>query len=107
MANFVFYFIKFMCICIWIFYLYFIYKNISLDTFYSWNCYLIVNYFYSLKHWVPTVKEWWFAFVTNIKPNVQLLAEKTVEIYYSSKNSIGPHIAVVQKAIEPYLKVCR
>lgn len=55
-------------------------------------------------HWVPTVKEWWFAFVTNIGPNVQLLAAKTFEIYHSSKKTIGPHIAVVQKTIDPYLK---
>ena len=60
-----------------------------------------------LKHWAPTVKEMWSAFVTNIGPNVQLLAEKTVEIYYSSKEIIGPHVAVVQKAIDSYLKVCR
>uniref|UniRef100_A0A164ZX53 Uncharacterized protein n=1 Tax=Daucus carota subsp. sativus TaxID=79200 RepID=A0A164ZX53_DAUCS len=55
-------------------------------------------------HWAPTVKEMWSAFVTNIGPNVQLLAEKTVEIYYSSKEIIGPHVAVVQKAIDSYLK---
>lgn len=55
-------------------------------------------------HWVPTVMEWWFAFVTNIGPNVQLLAAKTVEIYDSSKKAIGPHIAIVQKAIDPYFK---
>lgn len=55
-------------------------------------------------HWVPTVKEWWFAFVTNIGPNVQLLAAKTVEIYDSSKKAIGPHIAIVQNAIDPYFK---
>ncbi|XP_074365634.1 uncharacterized protein LOC141706725 [Apium graveolens] len=55
-------------------------------------------------HWVPTVKEWWVAFVTNIGPNVQLLAAKTVEIYDSSKKAIGPHIAIVQKAVDPYLK---
>lgn len=59
-----------------------------------------------LKHWVPTVKEWWVAFVTKIGPNVQLLAAKTVEIYDSSKKAIGPHIAIVQKTIDPYLKVC-
>ena len=58
-----------------------------------------------LKKWVPTIKDQWLRFVTQIGPHVKSLTAKSVEVYHASKNTIEPHVVKVQEMVDPYLQV--
>lgn len=61
--------------------------------------------FYSLKKWMPAVKEQWVVITTNLKPHLELVRTKGFEIYETSKGSITPHIFKVQELAEPHVQV--
>ncbi|XP_057467717.1 uncharacterized protein LOC130757093 isoform X1 [Actinidia eriantha] len=54
--------------------------------------------------WVPTIKDQWLRFVTQIGPHVKSLTAKSVEVYHASKNTIEPHVVKVQEMVDPYLQ---
>jgi len=54
--------------------------------------------------WVPAIKEQWVVITTQVKPHVQSLTAKTVEIYEASKTTVTPHIIRVQEIADPYFQ---
>ena len=62
--------------------------------------------FSCVKKWVPAIKEQWVVITTQVKPHVQSLTAKTVEVYEASRTTITPHIIRVQEIADPYFQVC-
>ncbi|XP_061951735.1 uncharacterized protein LOC133674566 isoform X2 [Populus nigra] len=54
--------------------------------------------------WVPAINEQWVVITTQVKPHVQSLTAKTVQIYEASKTTVTPHIIRVQEIADPYLQ---
>ncbi|KAI3725159.1 hypothetical protein L1987_64936 [Smallanthus sonchifolius] len=54
--------------------------------------------------WIPTIKDQWLTFVTDMEPYVQILTSKTVEIYNELKKTLRPHITSIQTILDPYIK---
>ncbi|XP_024446272.1 uncharacterized protein LOC18107555 isoform X3 [Populus trichocarpa] len=54
--------------------------------------------------WVPAIKEQWVVITTQVKPHVQSLTAKTVQIYEASKTTVTPHIIRVQEIADPYFQ---
>nr|XP_043629023.1 uncharacterized protein LOC122600378 isoform X2 [Erigeron canadensis] len=54
--------------------------------------------------WIPTIKEQWLTFVTDMEPHVQIFTAKTVEFYHDSREKLGPHITNIQTMLDPYVK---
>ncbi|KAJ6373403.1 hypothetical protein OIU76_027695 [Salix suchowensis] len=54
--------------------------------------------------WVPAIKEQWVVITTQVKPHVQSLTAKTVEVYEASKTTITPHVIRVQEIADPYFQ---
>jgi hypothetical protein len=69
-------------------------------------CALINCLLFCMKKWVPAIKEQWVVITTQVKPHVQSLTAKTVQIYEASKTTVTPHIIRVQEIADPYFQVC-
>ncbi|XP_031500166.1 uncharacterized protein LOC116264213 [Nymphaea colorata] len=54
--------------------------------------------------WVPVLQEKWVTLCTTVKPHVQTVTTKTVEVYEQSKTVITPHIVKTKEMADPYLK---
>ncbi|KAI3505547.1 hypothetical protein L1887_27679 [Cichorium endivia] len=57
--------------------------------------------------WIPAAKEKWVMVITNVKPHVQLLTKKTLEIYGQSKEVVTPHVIKVKEAVDPHFQVAK
>lgn len=52
------------------------------------------------------MKDQWVGFVTQIRPHVESLTSKTIELYHASKDSIQPHVVKIQEVVDPHFQVC-
>lgn len=52
------------------------------------------------------MKDKWLSSVTQIRPHVESLTAKTIEVYHASKDSIQPHVVKVQEMVDPHFQVC-
>ncbi|XP_058202885.1 uncharacterized protein LOC131317337 isoform X2 [Rhododendron vialii] len=52
--------------------------------------------------WIPIMKDQWVGFVTQIRPHVESLTAKTIELYHTSKDSIQPHVVKIQEMVDPH-----
>ncbi|KAL6530812.1 hypothetical protein OROGR_014672 [Orobanche gracilis] len=57
--------------------------------------------------WVPAVKEKWITITSNVKPHLQKLSTKTIEIYEATMNAMCPHIFKVMGLVDPYFQELR
>ncbi|GKV37797.1 hypothetical protein SLEP1_g45781 [Rubroshorea leprosula] len=54
--------------------------------------------------WAPAMKEQWLVVRTRVKPHVQSLTAKTVEVYELSKATVTPHLVRIQEIVDPYFQ---
>ncbi|KAI8571454.1 hypothetical protein RHMOL_Rhmol01G0121400 [Rhododendron molle] len=54
--------------------------------------------------WIPIMKDQWVGFVTQIRPHVESLTAKTIELYHASKDSIQPHVVKIQEMVDPHFQ---
>jgi len=58
-----------------------------------------------LKKWMPVAKEKWATLKKNAEPYVQMVSEKSVEVYQTSSDFIRPHLVNAHQVADPYLQV--
>lgn len=58
-----------------------------------------------LKKWMPVAKEKWVTLKKNAKPYVQMVSEKSLEVYKTSSDFIRPHLVKVHQVADPYFQV--
>ena len=58
-----------------------------------------------LKKWMPVAKEKWATLKKNAEPYVQMVSEKSVEVYQTSNDFIRPHLVNAHQVADPYLQV--
>nr|CAB3504242.1 unnamed protein product [Digitaria exilis] len=54
--------------------------------------------------WMPIAKEKWVTLKTNAEPYVQMVSEKSVEVYQKSSDFIRPHLVNAHQVADPYLQ---
>ncbi|KAG5565033.1 hypothetical protein RHGRI_001047 [Rhododendron griersonianum] len=54
--------------------------------------------------WIPIMKDQWVGFVTQIRPHVESLTAKTIELYHASKDTIQPHVVKIQEMVDPHFQ---
>ncbi|KAG0493272.1 hypothetical protein HPP92_004266 [Vanilla planifolia] len=57
--------------------------------------------------WIPTVKAKWATTSGNIRPHVERMSTKTVEIFEVCRNTMTPHIVKLQESAKPYVQEAR
>lgn len=58
-----------------------------------------------LKKWIPVAKEKWVTLKKNAKPYVQMVSEKSLEVYQTSSDFIRPHLVNAHEVADPYFQV--
>ena len=61
--------------------------------------------FLFLKKWMPVAKEKWVILKKNAKPYVQMVSEKSLEVYQTSSDFIRPHLVNAHQVADPYFQV--
>ncbi|KAL0910632.1 hypothetical protein M5K25_021634 [Dendrobium thyrsiflorum] len=57
--------------------------------------------------WIPIVKTKWIAFSTNIRPHIERVSTKTVEVIEVCRSTATPHIVKLQEISDPYIQELR
>ncbi|CAD6224359.1 unnamed protein product [Miscanthus lutarioriparius] len=60
--------------------------------------------FLFLKKWMPVAKEKWVILKKNAKPYVQMVSEKSLEVYQTSSDFIRPHLVNAHQVADPYFQ---
>ncbi|KAB2625882.1 hypothetical protein D8674_017542 [Pyrus ussuriensis x Pyrus communis] len=55
-------------------------------------------------NWMPRLKKQSLEFKAYLEPNIRLVTAKTVDVYRSSKSSIGPLVFKAQNMADPYIQ---
>jgi len=58
-----------------------------------------------LKKWMPVAKEKLVNLKKNAKPYVQMVSEKSLEVYQTSSDFIRPHLVNAHQVADPYFQV--
>lgn len=72
--------------------------------FHSYSLKLLL-FLFSLKEWIPALKEHCLTVKTSLEPHVHSLTTKTLEVYESSKTALIPHLIKAQEVVDPYYQV--
>jgi hypothetical protein len=74
-------------------------------AFYMLILLLLTMTFAFSKKWMPVAKEKLVTLKKNAEPYVQMVSEKSVELYQTSSDFIRPHLVNAHKVADPYFQV--